>query len=520
MIRSREDMLAEVTAPETRFDLAVIGGGANGAGITLDAASRGLKVVLLERGDFACGTSSRSSKLIHGGVRYLALGQWSLVREALAEQALLLATAPSLVTPLRFTLPAYSWLDAFKFRIGLLGYDWLANKPASNASRWLGAETIARELPNLRRSGLRGGVSYEDAHFDDARLIQALLSKARELGAVTLNYADVGELRRGSANQIAGVVAHDGLSNNEILINAAIVINAAGPYGDALRTADDPATRPSMSPSQGAHVVVDASFASAAEALVLPKTADGRIMFAIPWHGRVLLGTTDTPMSEPPRHPEAAEHEIDQILETAATFLNAAPGRSDVRSVFAGLRPLAGATDGAATSKQSREHAITVSPNGLISVSGGKWTTYRLIASQTVDIAIRRANLSAARSTTANLSITPEVDEPNPDLAAWPEACRELRQIIEAEPTLGRRLHPDLPYVGAHFSWAARGEYCRSVSDALCYHARAMFIDSQAALEIAPAVADLMASELGMNDTWKQQQLSAVRLTAARFSVD
>ncbi len=518
-MQTRAAVIAQLDRRGASYDIAVIGGGANGAGIALDAASRGLSVALFERGDFGSGTSSRSSKLIHGGVRYVGLGQWGLVREALAERAALLNNAPGLVTTQRFMLPAYSHLQRAKFRLGLKLYDWLAGSRGLEASVGLAAADAAALSPALRRDGLRGAVTYDDAMFDDVRLLISILERAGEYGAALLNHAEVSAITRDRNGRASGVVVQDRLGDRELELSARVVINATGAYADAVRKLDDPAAAVTLSPSQGTHIVVAGRFGAAPNALVLPHRRDGRILFVLPWYGHTLIGTTDTLMPEAPREPRALDAEVEDILAVAARFLDPAPRRADIESVFAGLRPLVGVPDGAPTARRSREHAFDVSRSGLVTVSGGKWTTYRLIAAQAVDLAVRHGDLRAPPSSTAGLALVRPDADAEQRYADWGAAGAGLSALVRAQPELGMALHPELPYCGAHFVWAARNEQVLTVADALAYRSRALFINAAAALAIAPTVARLMARELKRDEAWINSEIANTRLRAQYFSL-
>ncbi len=502
----REAFIDHLRSGQQTFDVAVIGGGANGAGIALDAASRGLRVVLVERGDFGCGTSSRSSKLIHGGVRYLAQGRWGLVREALRERARLLANAATIVKPIRFILPAGGQLERLQYALGLKLYERLGGARELPASTLVDRDELATCAPALSQPGCIGGVAYTDAQFDDSRLLLALLRAAVARGAIVANYCAAVDFIRTDNQRIGGLIVEDRLAGARYELRARAVVNATGAWGDLLRRTDDPVARGTLAPSQGAHIVVDGEFLGSDNALVLPRTPDGRIMFVLPWHGHALIGTTDTALDHVPDEPLPLTSEIDQILDVAGRYLARAPRRQDIRSVFAGIRPLAGAVGAAATSRVSREHAITVSHSGLVSVSGGKWTTYRLIAEQTVDLMIARNALPAGASTTATLALD------RADEAA-------IAALIAAQPALAERLHPALPYCAADFVWAARGEMALHVSDALAYRTRALFIDAAAAATIVPAVANLMAKELNWGAGRIDQEIAAAQSVSRQFTV-
>jgi glycerol-3-phosphate dehydrogenase len=340
----REALLARLRST-LRWDVLVIGGGATGLGCAVDAAARGYTTLLLEAHDFAKGTSSRSTKLIHGGVRYLAQGRLGLVREALEERAILLANAPHLVHPQRFVVPVYRQWDRLMLGVGLTAYDWLAGSRSLGASRLLSARDTVAALPGVRQEGLVGGIAYMDARFDDARLAITLMRSVFDLGGLAINYLPVTALRH-EAGRVVGADARDAESGACFNIAARVVINAGGVWADTLRQLDEPQAPAQLAPSQGAHLVLDRDFLPTDSALLIPHTPDGRVLFAIPWKGKVLLGTTDTPRTDLPLEPRPLAGEIDFILETAGRYLARPPRREDVRSAFAGLRPLIGSTKG------------------------------------------------------------------------------------------------------------------------------------------------------------------------------
>lgn len=500
----RAHELARLAAGAAPFDLVVIGGGANGAGCALDGASRGLRVLLLERGDFGSGTSSRSSKLVHGGLRYLAQGRLGLVREALRERALLLANAPELVRPRTFVVPLESALDSLKFGAGVALYDWLAGTHGLARGGRLDRAALACRVPGLRRHGLRGAVTYGDAQFDDARLLLALVRAAHAHGAAVLNYVEAVAFEYDARGRIRGVVARDSLDGHEYAIAARGVINAAGVWGDRIRAFERPLGTAQVLPSQGAHVVVAGHFLDSADAVVLPHTADGRIMFALPWHGSVLLGTTDTALAHLPEQAQPLATEVDEILAVAGRYLAQAPTRADVRAAFAGVRPLAAHAASGSTARVSREHQIEISRGGLVSVSGGKWTTYRLVAEQCVDALVSHAGLSCGTSRTRAIELR--------------EAAGDgVAALVADRPELGTPLHPALPYCGADYVWAVQAEMTLTVADALAYRTRALFIDAHAAAAIAPKVAALMGACAGWDDARIAAEQAAAAAIAARY---
>ncbi len=503
----REPLLERLrTAP--RWDVVVIGGGATGLGCAVDAAARGYSTLLLEAHDFAQGTSSRSTKLIHGGVRYLAQGRLGLVREALAERATLLATAPHLVYPLRFVVPVYRQWDRLVLAAGLTAYDWLAGRHGLGPSRLLSARETAAALPGLQPAGLVGGIACMDARFDDARLAIALMRTVFDLGGTAINYLPVTGLRH-EGGRVAGVTARDGETGETFAIAARVVINATGVWSDEVRRLDDPSATRRLAPSQGAHVVLERRFLPGRDALLIPRTPDGRVLFVIPWQQHLLLGTTDTPRADCPLEPRPFAGEIDFILATAGRYLAQRPTRADVRSAFAGLRPLLGGAGG--TAQLSREHAIDVSAAGLVTVAGGKWTTYRRMAEDVIDHAAGSAGLPPRPCPTARLALHGSPGAPCAD------GYGTDRAEIDRLPGATRRLHPAFTLSEAEVRHGARHEQAREVEDMLARRHRALFVDAPAAIEAAPAVAAILADELGWSARRTAESKEAFRRVAEGF---
>ena len=440
---TRESTLARVDRHRGPWDFVIVGGGATGVGVAVDAASRGYAVLLLEQSDFGKGTSSRSTKLVHGGVRYLEQGNISLVMEALKERGILRQNAPHLVGNLPFVVPNYDWWETPFYGLGLKVYNLLAGKYGFGESSILSREETLQRLPTIRTDGLRGGVVYYDGQFDDARLLVNLVQTASEHGAAPLNYAQVTDVTKGSDGTVDGVVARDLESGREIRAAARVVINATGPFADSVRRLADPGADALIAPSQGIHLVFDRSFLPGTSAIMVPHTRDGRVMFAIPWHGHTVVGTTDTPIAEPTLEPRPLDSEIGFILETAALYLHKAPTRADVLSVFAGIRPLVRRGDSRITAALSRDHTIHIDPSGLLTTAGGKWTTYRHMAEDTVDQAAEFARLPEKPCVTA--------DAENPRV---PSARRQLRAAQRVR--LGRRGDPGARADGASSRRAAR----------------------------------------------------------------
>jgi glycerol-3-phosphate dehydrogenase len=491
-------------------------------GIAVDAASRKYKVLLLEQSDFGKGTSSRSTKLIHGGVRYLQQGNVSLVMEALKERGILFQNAPHLVRDLPFVVPNYQWWETPFYGIGLKVYDLLAGKYGFGRSVLLSREEVLARIPTLEQEGLRGGVLYHDGQFDDSRLLINLAQTAAEQGACLLNYARVVRLLKDSEGMIKGLAFQDLESNEEHTVLARCVINATGPFCDELQRQDDPEAEPMIAPSQGVHIVLDQSFLPGDSAIMVPHTRDGRVMFAIPWHGHVVVGTTDTLISEVSLEPRPLDGEIEFILETASDYLAHRPSRADILSVFTGIRPLVNAARSNRTAALSREHTITISESGLLTIAGGKWTTYRKMAEDCVDHAVVLSRLDERPCLTQQLAIHGAPQGPNGagPLNVYGSDASRIEELVRDEPKLGRLLHPALPIIGAEVLWAVRYEMARTVDDVLARRTRALFLNSKAAIAMAPAVAGMMAVELKQSQSWQDRQLGNFREIAACFQVD
>src|SRR4051812_35225258 len=467
-------MLARIEARITPWDIVIIGGGATGIGIAVDAAMRGYDVLLLEREDFGKGTSSRSTKLVHGGVRYLQQGNISLVMEALKERGILRQNAPHLVHDLSFVVPNYVWWEAPFYGIGMKVYDMLAGRYGFGKSRLLSKEDVLERIPTLEQDGLRGGVLYYDGQFDDSRLLIDLARTADQQGATMLNYARVTDLTHDGEGFVNGLTFEDGESSKEHTLRARSVINATGAFSDAVRRIDDPAAAPMIAPSQGVHLVLDRSFLPGDAAIMVPRTSDGRVMFAIPWHRHTLLGTTDTTVEHVSLDPTPLPQEVDFILETAAKYLAHDPSRANVLSAFAGIRPLVKNGEASSTAAISRDHTIHVAKSGLLTIAGGKWTTYRRMAKDCVDHA----------ATLAQLDERPCVTRELPIHGANGEGDAELRTLLDADASLGQSLHDKLSITGAHVVLAVRNEMARTVDDVLARRTRALFLNARAAIEM------------------------------------
>lgn len=511
----RSAILAAATASGT-WDILVIGGGASGLGTAVEAATRGHRTLLLEGHDYAKGTSSRSTKLVHGGVRYLAQGNISLVREALHERGLLRKNAPHLTRNLTFVVPAYDWWAGPFYGIGLKLYDILAGRLNLGSSKYLGKEAALERTPTLQAEGLMGGILYFDGQFDDARLAVTLLRTLEDHGGVALNYAPVTGLIQKNG-QVVGARFRDAETGGEYEVRARVVVNATGVWADDIRRLENPDARPLLSPSQGSHVVVSKRFLPGDSAIMIPRTDDGRVLFAVPWHDHVVIGTTDLPVPEANFEPRPLEEEIAFILNTAARYLDPAPTRADVQSVYSGLRPLVKdeQSDGVgSTAALSRDHVIRISEGGLVTLTGGKWTTYRRMGEDTVDCAERVGGLPQRLTVTPGLHLHGWSEEPLPDAL---RVYGSDAQRIAALPGAGCFLHPGLPYTEAELRWGVRFESARTVEDLLARRTRALLLNARASLEVAPRAAAILAEELGQGPAWADEQVRRYREVAEGY---
>jgi len=507
LLTDRAQLLARLAEDKT-YDLAIIGGGATGLGLALDAASRGYSVVLIDATDFAKGTSSRSTKLVHGGVRYLAQGNVSLVYEALHERTILLHNAAHLAQPLAFVLPCYKFWELPFYGIGLLLYDALSGRRSLGRTRFWGAQDTLKHVPNLHTDNLKGSIKYWDGQFDDARLALALARTAAQRGALLLNYCNALELTH-SNGQITGLLAQDQETQQTYSIKANCVVNASGVWVDALREKDDAAAGAKsvdmVAPSQGVHVVVDREFLAGEHAIIVPHTSDGRVLFAVPWLGKVIIGTTDTPRHDLSREPDPYAEELEFILRESARYLTRAPTRADIKSIWVGLRPLVKPPkdEHGNTKTISREHTVLISKSKMVTVTGGKWTTYRAMAQDVLRHCID-ANLLLERQAcvTANLPLVGaqtgrKVDHPMyeaPSLKAYGDEAADVTQLPGAERALGGGL------TEAMVRFAVRHEYARTVEDVLARRSRLLFLDAKLAGSMAESIGAIIADEIFAHD--------------------
>jgi glycerol-3-phosphate dehydrogenase len=505
----RPTSLDRIRSSTEPFDILIVGGGATGLGAAVDATARGYRVALIEQHDFAKGTSSRSTKLVHGGVRYLKQGNISLVLEALRERGRLTLNAPHLVHDLAFVIPSYKWWEGPFYGVGLKVYDQLAGKLGLKASRMLSRRETMKLIPTVEPEHLTGGVVYHDGQFDDSRLAVNLAQTAFDLGAAVANYCRCVDLVK-KGGIVTGVVVRDQESGEEFRIRSRSVINATGVFVDDLRRLDDRASRRLVAASQGIHIVLPKSFLPGSTAIMIPKTADGRVLFAVPWHDRVVVGTTDTPMPGHSLEPRALDEERDFVMTHARRYLAKGPSDGDVLSIYAGQRPLVDTGNASSTAALSRDHTILVSQSGLITITGGKWTTYRKMAEDVIDQAATIAGVEGARSRTEDMQIhgwtRARIREKN--LQPYGSDAVRISELMKATPSLAQKLHPSLPYQQGEVVWQVRHEMARSVEDVLARRTRALILDARASIEAAPLVARLAAAELGHDAAWRARQVA------------
>jgi glycerol-3-phosphate dehydrogenase len=490
------------------WDVVIIGGGATGLGIAVDASSRGFKTLLIEQDDFAKGTSSRSTKLVHGGVRYLAQGNIRLVKEALKERGLLLKNAPHLTKNESIIIPCYSWWKTFFYAAGLTFYDLLSGRLSLGKSKIISKKELIKRLPAIKRKSLKGGVLYHDGTFDDARLAINLAQTCVENGGVVLNYCQVNSLIKSAENKITGLNFLDKESGKNYHVKAKTVVNATGVFVDDILKMDNENSKSLIRPSQGIHLVLDHSFLESDDAIMIPRTEDGRVLFAIPWYNKVLVGTTDTPLNKHSLEPRALESEVEFVLKTASLYLTKQPQRKDVLSVFAGLRPLAATDDSQEKTKEiSRSHKVIISASGLVSVIGGKWTTYRKMAEDTLSKMMKRNMLPVKECITESLKIHGFTDENFSGVLSRYGADKQ--KIIEMgyRNHLSEPLNEETDILKVQVVWAVRNEMARTVEDFLARRTRVLFTDAKLAIKLAPATAAIMQKELQQNEAWKQNQV-------------
>ena len=505
---------------DNEYDIIIVGGGATGLGCAVDAASRGYKTLLVEKDDFGKGTSSKSTKLIHGGVRYLEQGNVFLVREALIERKRLIENASHLVTNLTFVIPNYEAFRGPYYFTGLKLYDYLSIGYSLGKSKYLTKKTVKKLLPNISTEGLKNGISYHDGQFDDTRLLVSLLCTYGELGGTALNYCKVTDLIKDQSGKVIGVHCKKTLEGEEFEARAKVVVNATGVFTEQFQKMDNPNVSISVTPSQGSHIVLNHKFLKSDKALMIPKTSDGRILFAVPWHNHTLVGTTDAYTDKISNDPTVTDKEIDFMLETANEYFDEDPTRDDILSCFAGIRPLVTKGNTLDTKSISRSHGVSVSKSGMVNITGGKWTTYRKMAEDTIDKALKVSTLSFSKCNTADLKLDhggTSVTEKR--LQIYGGFASQIMELERKDKKLAKRIHPDLPYTRAQVIWACDNELAMTVEDVLARRTRALFLNAKAAKQSAKKVAELMASTMDKSEQWQDQQVRLFKAFADGYLV-
>lgn len=518
---NRDSMLQTISEQDKEWDIVIIGGGATGVGVAVDAASRGYSVCLLERYDFGKGTSSRSTKLVHGGVRYLQQGNITLVMESLHERGLLRQNAPHIVSELPFVIPDYAVWEWPFYGVGMKVYDVLAGRYGFPTSTMLTKDEVINRVPTLQPEGLVGGTLYYDGQFDDARLLINLVRTAVNQGATMINYVAVTGLMYDDAKLVNGVVCKDEETKKEFKLKAKCVVNATGAFTDTMRKIDDPSTQEIMSPSQGVHVILPRDFLPGDTAIMVPHTTDGRIMFAIPWRGHTLVGTTDRAIKKVTVEPDALKSEVDFILETSAPYFTKKPTRKDVLSVFAGVRPLVKNNHDSDTASLSRDSVVDISKSGMLTITGGKWTNYRKMAEECVDHAIVLGNLEYRPCVTKNLNIHGyhQNQEQLGNLKYYGSDAILIKELQREHDDYGRVVGEGVLETEAEVIWVVRNEMARTLDDVMSRRFRLTFLNVQLALSVASRVADIMARELGEDEAWKDAQIKEYSKVAKHFMI-
>jgi glycerol-3-phosphate dehydrogenase len=516
-LKTRKELLA-ITHKDILWDVVVIGGGASGLGAALDAVSRGYKTLLVEQYDFAKGTSSRSTKLAHGGVRYLAQGNVRLVFEALRERGLMQKNAPHLFSNISFMIPAYTWWAIPFYTIGLTIYDLMAGRKSFGSSKPQTKSKVIKKLPTIIQKNLKGGILYHDGQFDDARLAINLAQTIVRQNGVALNYVKAVSFEK-LKNKISGVKLQDTETGEEFVVKTKAVVNATGVFVNDILQLDNPKARDIVQASQGVHIVLDKEFLPSKHGLMIPKTRDGRVLFAVPWSNKVIIGTTDVPKEKHVIEPKATDEEIDFILETAGRFLIKKPTRDDIKSVFAGLRPLAAPKEGKTKTKEiSRGHKIYTSESGLVTIIGGKWTTYRQMGEDVIDKVIKTVQLTAKASLTKDLKIHGYQQLGDTSiLSIYGVDAIGINILIAKKPNLRTPLSINSKILKAQVVWACQKEWARTIEDVLARRTRLLFLDAKESIKVAPQVAEIMANELGYDTIWQEKQLHLFEKLAQNY---
>ncbi|PIF00533.1 MAG: FAD-dependent oxidoreductase [Maribacter sp.] len=507
---NRKAMTSRLKEESETYDFIVIGGGSTGIGIALEASARGYSVVLLEKSDFTKSTSSKATKLLHGGVRYLAQGDIGLVREAVVERGLMLQNAPHITKVQSFIIPTHGLYDEILYTVGLTFYDLLAGKLSLGKSRRISKAKTLKRISLINPDKISAGVVYYDGQFDDSRMAINALQSSVEMGAVVANYCSVGSLVKGADGKLTGVKVHDEEGDESFEIKGRQIVNATGVFADDILQMDSPGAKKTIAPSQGVHLVLDNSFLPGDDAITIPKTDDGRVLFLVPWHNKVIVGTTDTPVEKESLEPVALEEEIGFILNTASRYLTKKPKRSDVLSVFAGLRPLA-ATNGKVnkTKEISRSHKIYTSESGLLTIVGGKWTTFRKMGEDLVDKAEKNNKWRHIPTKTTHLRIHGYKENVSYDDPLYFYGSDEEPLLkLSKQNGWNKSISDSLGVIGVQVVWAIRNEMARTVEDFLARRTRCQILDAKESIRMAPEVAKIMAGELGEDKDWQTKQVA------------
>jgi glycerol-3-phosphate dehydrogenase len=513
---NRTSLINELQKPQS-FDIIIIGGGATGLGAAVDAATKGYKTLLLEKFDFAKGTSSKATKLVHGGVRYLAQGNIKLVRDALRERGLLLKNAAHVSSTLPFIIPCYSWWQKIYYGIGLKIYDAMSGKLGLGNTKILSTQKVIEQLPDVNTKNLSGGVLYTDGQFDDARLAINLAQTAAEHGATLLNYCSVTNLIKEN-NTACGVVCKDELTNTIFTVQAKALINATGVFVDDIMNMDEDDGENLVTPSQGIHLVIEKKYFTSSRALMIPKTSDGRVLFAVPWHNYVVIGTTDTPVNTIDIEPKPIKEEVAFILQNVNKYLSKTITEKEVKSIFVGLRPLVKKKGTKNTSLLARDHTIIISTSKLISITGGKWTTYRKMAEEVINNAAYVGKLPKKDCVTKTLSIHGNaIEKKDSAFSFYGTDEKEIEELYNENIEWKEMFHPNFPYTKAMVVFAVRNEMACKVEDVLARRLRILFLDANAAIEAAPTVATIMAKELGNDENWIKQEIETFTSLAKQY---
>jgi glycerol-3-phosphate dehydrogenase len=519
---NRKESIQQLTNT-SQWDIIIIGGGATGLGAAIDAACRGYKTLLLEQYDFAKATSSRSTKLVHGGVRYLQQGNIKLIKEALKERGLLLKNAPHVCAPLQFVIPVYSWWRKLYYAVGLKLYDLIAGKYSLGKTTVVSAATVKEYLPTIDETKLAGGVVYFDGQFDDARLAINMAQTATEKGATLINYCEVIDFIK-SENKIDGVVFKDTIHQQQHTAKAKVIINATGVFADKILNKLSAIHEPIVSVSQGVHIVIDKKYFPDRRALMIPKTTDGRVLFAVPWHHRVVVGTTDTPVDKASIEPVALKQEIDFIIHNVNQYLKVDISEKDVLSVFTGLRPLVHQKAAKTTAVLPRDHTILIDERGVVTITGGKWTTYRKMAQEVVDKAMELAVLPATGSSTETVQLHGYRNRgslhQHHHLCCYGADAEEVENLVNENAQWGERICPGYLFIKAQVIWAIRQEMAMTVEDFLARRIRLLFLDAKAAIAAAPVVAIVMAKEMNQDEAWVNEQVETFTKLAQGYLVE